>query len=520
MKRNALFSFLLLPALLSGCGSPAAPASVPPPAALTPVHSPTASPVLPTSAPTAHPPLRTNGPYLVYLRQAADGQELVIMDADGQGQKSFTFPVNADAQSILPSLTDSLSPDGKWLAYYTGTAGALLGHVGKDTADLALNLMDLTTGESKGITPLLSADYPDNFAPAVRQLKQADVSVQGLEQAFIYGITHSLAWSPDGRTLAFAGQMDGLSSDLYTYDTATGSIQRLSSGPEEVQWIDWSPDGSWILDASAAWAGAGMSENLYATSRDGKNTQRLTGNTGITGKPVPWLAAHSFLDFQTTNGPGTHALRLVNAGSGDVAAVWDDPYEALAVDVERQWAALYGEPAAGGLPGLRLIDLNNLQRVPVKTPDASHLYGSQYDDIQDLGLSDEKLFVIRDETDSNLYYLSTTGSLTPLGIQAASFSLSPDGKYLIALGENLQVYTTAGIPIREIRLPAGIAPVTPHELLWRPDSSGAFILHQDFQSGFGSVVMFEVASGLPEVVESRFSNVRINTPRWVTPGGH
>jgi len=78
-----------------------------------------------------------------------------------------------------------------------------------------------------------------------------------------------LDWSPDGRYLAFAGQMDGLSSDLYIYDSVSGAIQRLSSGPQEVGWISWSPDGKWILDGSTYSFGEGMRYAVYATSLDG-----------------------------------------------------------------------------------------------------------------------------------------------------------------------------------------------------------------------------------------------------------
>ena len=73
--------------------------------------------------------------------------------------------------------------------------------------------------------------------------------------------------------------MDGLSSDLYLYDSVSGTIKRLSSGPEEVQWISWSPDGKWILDGSSYSVGEGMQYDIYATSVDGATVKQLSKGT-------------------------------------------------------------------------------------------------------------------------------------------------------------------------------------------------------------------------------------------------
>ena len=145
-----------------------------------------------------------------------------------------------------------VSPDGKWLAFYTGSAGNPVDMPASGTFDLTLNLLDLSTGEEQPITPLLSKDYPNNFVTAAAQLNDPDITAEYLYQAFVHGITRALAWSADGRYLAFAGQMDGLSSDLYLYDVETKTIRRLSSGDQELQWIDWSPDGKWIAFFSDA----------------------------------------------------------------------------------------------------------------------------------------------------------------------------------------------------------------------------------------------------------------------------
>jgi Tol biopolymer transport system component len=172
---------------------------------------------------------------LIYRKSINDQQSLVIVDADGKGRKIQPLPDGA----VVKSLANAISPDGKWLAFYTGSDG-------RDPYDLALNLMDLSSGQTQLLVPLLSADHPDNFRQAADTLAQQGITlVEGINQsvipqflrdAFLRGID-SLAWSPDGRYLAFAGQMDGLSSDLYVYDIESRTVERLSDGPEQIQSI-------------------------------------------------------------------------------------------------------------------------------------------------------------------------------------------------------------------------------------------------------------------------------------------
>src|ERR1044072_4669267 len=126
----------------------------------------------PTSTP--EPPLRTNGPYLAYFRSVNQVDQFVLMDMDASGKKVINLPLGvADA---LPNKEQDLnmnmiSPDGHWMAFFTGSAGSYGEEMpGTGTCDLPLNLMDLTTGEQQVINPLLSKDYPDNFIEAANEL--------------------------------------------------------------------------------------------------------------------------------------------------------------------------------------------------------------------------------------------------------------------------------------------------------------------------------------------------------------
>ena len=185
MKTNKLFLFLLLVALASACIVPAQlplltatvtgpatldtlrftptppdtlawPGETPPPTSPPPMASPTATLTL-------HPPLATSGPYLVYQREAGNVPEIVFLDADGLGQKIIPYPPEASPESSYIPVKNKISSDGKWLAYYSGSAGQCMGNGLANGSDLALHLMDLDSGETRLITKLLSSDYPAYF---------------------------------------------------------------------------------------------------------------------------------------------------------------------------------------------------------------------------------------------------------------------------------------------------------------------------------------------------------------------
>lgn len=418
-----------------------------------------------TSAVTPSPvtPLATRGPYLVYKKNLDNHHNrpaLVIVDARGLGRKIYTLPDGASAGN----LAQAISSDGKWLAFHTGSIEA--GY------DLALNLMDMTNGQAQLLTPLLSASHPGNFRQAADLLAQQGITpIEGadsvilssfLQAAFASGI-HALAWSPDGRYLAFAGQMDGLSSDLYVYDTATHTINRLSDGPEQIQSIEWSPDGKWILHGSAFTRGEGTPIHYYAVAVDGSLMRSLSSSIlGIQG----WVESATYLQSEANNGPaGTFDLQSVNIESGVATTLWGGTFESFAIDPQNKLLAVCGVEKVGGA-NPRALFLINLS-------DGSQRHiAERASDVKFLGAGDKRFIFRVVEGDAiKMMLIMADGSTFEAGY-AGQATASPDQRYLLAAGQALHVYTADDVLVRAIALPepgraAG-------KIIWRPDSEGFF----------------------------------------------
>jgi len=513
MKLNSILLLASLVSLGTSCNisAPASPTNptIPVPTTLIPVIPATSTPLPSQTAAeaTLAPGTSMTGAYLTYLRDQGNGQEFIMMDADGIGEVAFPFLMSSNI-NMPPSLSNLVSPDGTWLAFYTGSAGQAFGHVGTDTADLTLNLMNLSNtgtqaGSTQVIVRLLSTDYPANFALAAQELESSDYSAQGLQDALVSGITQSIAWSPDSQHLAFAGQMNGYSSDLYLYNIADGTIQQLSSGPEEVQWIEWSPDGKWILAASSYWVGEGMTVDLFATTVDGKIVHRLFENTGIDGGPT-WINAHAFLVYHSSNGPGNSWLERADIENGNVDKVWDGSIDSLAIDTSGAWLALHDMTS-----GLFLLDLENLKSTKVQGLDATHEYGANQG-ILSMSSEPGRTFLTRDNTGLGLYYLSTNGVLTSTGTSADLFSVAPNHADWIAVKDNIQELSAGGSQTRNFNFPDGTNRGNFQKILWRPDSSGVFLVSSD-----GKLYSLDLSSGQSTIVESHLSNTGPAGLVWV-----
>jgi WD40 repeat protein len=148
------------------------------------------------------------------------------------------------------------SPDGRYLAFLST----------RNIFDIDLFLADANTG--KVITRLAGADRNPHFE-ALRFIDSAgswspdskhlafvvfekgdnylgivDADTHRIDEVRVPGIDAitNIAWSPDGRSIALAGQTTGV-SDLFIYDFDSKQVRRLTSDKYADQQPAWSPDG-------------------------------------------------------------------------------------------------------------------------------------------------------------------------------------------------------------------------------------------------------------------------------------
>lgn len=409
------------------------------------------------------------GPALVY-RTGDDGQTLAIVAADGSGKKLYPLPAGA----TVGPLAQAVSLDGRWLAFHTGAAG-IYGTGQTGVFDLALNLLDLTAGQTQPLTALLGADYPANFRQVAEALAQQGVTLVAgadpvitagfLQEAFERGIG-ALAWSPDGRYLAFAGQMGGPSSDLYLYDGETQAIRRLDDDLEQIQSVAWSPDGQWILYGSQYVAGAGEPINYHAATVEGSTRRALSSSViGLQG----WLAPATYLQSQASNGPaGTFNLQSIEIATGITRTLWSGTFQSWAVDPGRGLLAVRGSEGVGTTQGGRGLFLVNLA-------DGSWRQVGQFvSSVTFLGAGERRfLFQALQGEQQVLFYLLADGSAVEAPYDPGYLTGSPDGRYLLWVNQELRVYTPDQTLVRTLPLPLGVDAI--HQVIWRPDSAGFFL---------------------------------------------
>lgn len=158
------------------------------------------------------------------------------------------------------NLAPTVSPDGKLVAFFARrglfeielfVADAQTGRVIKKLAGPTSNshFDAITFISSSGAWSPTS----DKFAFIAQaegnhEIAILDVNTTDIEQRLRVpgvGAISNIAWSPDGRTIAFSGQHGGI-SDLYLVDRAAGTVRQLTNDKYADIQPTWSPDGTTI----------------------------------------------------------------------------------------------------------------------------------------------------------------------------------------------------------------------------------------------------------------------------------
>ena len=284
---------------------PAATETSTPRAATTTQPAATAAPTLPptpTQLPTATvPPVQPTPPNPADFLNS-QGPWLLSRDADNIYliQAKRTDPINLEKVVAPASLADMIAPKGGHLAFITSSDPDGLRALKLTIYNLASRQVEkviaLTTPKTE---PGPTAFPGDPSFEAVRAITEYP----------------SLAWSADGRVLAFIGVQDGPSSDLYSYALDTQKVTHLTDGPSQAYSPSFSPDGKYIVQFGVTGFGTGAGHIMagaWAAHSDDSGVISLYNPEGSGENVLGWLDGNTVLVYGWNVVCGNYNLRSVS----------------------------------------------------------------------------------------------------------------------------------------------------------------------------------------------------------------
>jgi dipeptidyl aminopeptidase/acylaminoacyl peptidase len=350
-----------------------------------------------------------------------------------------------------------------------------------------LSLLTIQDETVNPIARLLSKDYPQNLSILAEKLAQEKKDpnypdtedwIRPIDTAIIGGI-FSLGWSPDGRYLAFSGQIDGPSSDLYVYDTKTQTTRRLTDDLNNIQSIIWSPDGKWILYENA------LPEQSYPGATLQKIRLDVPG-----GKPqileccywwmgMGWISSRFYLITGAYEG-GVGHLRYLDIETDDTLPLWPYEYESYALDTDHNIFVVSGLLRDSDI-GTYLVTWNGSQTKI--SPDL--YYGLT------LRNGAVNRYIGHNSDWTSVIGIAADGAITVISDRHETYtSISPDYRWLV-------VYNRASIDLYDEydKLVHTFTNIPVSAVVWRPDSTGLFLVSDR------SLYFMTIPDGEPELIE-------------------
>lgn len=461
----------------------------------TPTFTPSPTPTL-----TPHPTLSGDKPNLLIQQ---DEQVLFIYDANGFGRKIVNLPSDGHIPRRNLSLERIVSPDGKWLAFYTGN---FADYASQENLPITLKLLNLNDGKVIKVADVVVDGYTTKLERLAENLIKLDPQKyeifesidwigNSVQRDFEWSI-ESLSWSPDSRALAFAAQIEGLSSDVYLYNIETGSIQQIENSVQSVFSIKWSPDGKYIVfkDSEPGQVYTGLS--LYAVKPNNQvvdNPKELFYRTWMGGGD--WLSPNLMLVADGTDTAGNFNLQVLDIRTGQLKPLWKDAVSDYAIDPVNQVIAINtGEFAESENLGVFFVTFNGKRTKVLDGLYWAWLYfrGGEKNRFLMHGFS-EKSIESSISLSGDVVGLGPDGKLTSFEIGEIDYdkiSISPDKSWLLMYNnQDLYLYDTNDNLAQTFPI-SGIQSVS-----WRPDSQAIF-----FSDG-KALYTLSIPNGKPKLVD-------------------
>jgi len=257
-----------------------------------------------TFTPTYEPTNEIDGPWLVY--PGGEGGMLYAYDLEAYQ----TIEISLPEPIYTADLVRGLSPDGETLIIRAGSPLNL--------DELALYQIDLPSAEIIQISPLLSLTLQRKIVNAVGS--RAFETLQAVTRA------EGLAWSPNGRYLAFTGALDNQSSDLYIYDTMNDRVERLNGLYSQNISLEFGEfdqeDGSWhALNVTG----------IQVPGFNDQNTLYFPDSESQGEVFVGWLNSQTFISYSLTPS-GLETLRQVNIEREEATVIFRGSFDEVGFD--------------------------------------------------------------------------------------------------------------------------------------------------------------------------------------------
>lgn len=219
-----------------------------------------------------HPAWSPDGGEIAFAAgRDADHLQIVVMNADGTGQRQLTATAGGN-------ITPAWSRDGRRIAFASDRAGRFELYVMNADGSAQTRLTD---GPAARTGPAWSRDgrriafnlqtRPNHWQVAVMNADGGDQRMLSTVDASEWGA----AWSPDGNQIAFTSTRDG-HAEVYLMDAGGGGQTRLTVSQDWSAYPAWSADGRRIAFASRR---DGIAQ-IYAMNADGSGVVDLSRDTG------------------------------------------------------------------------------------------------------------------------------------------------------------------------------------------------------------------------------------------------
>jgi len=417
--------------------------------------------------------ITADGPWLVY--PAPDGALLHAYDVDTGGITEIPLP----EPIYTEDLTNGLSPDGHTLIVRAGSPS--------NTDELGLYRIDLPGGGIEKISNLLSITLQRKIVN--QEGTRATETLQSVTRP------DGLAWSPDGRYLAFTAALDNESSDLYVYDTESDRIDRLNGLYSQNAAPFWAPNSNRLVSQELeyygqeqGWRSVNVS-SIRFPGYDDQNTVYVPVSRSQGEVFLGWTNANRFIGYSMT-ADGPFRIRQVNVQSLGMSIRFDGFFDSAAYDTGSGTLAfsLSSAHAAGqGLTGgIYLLEQESSVYRLVRAGEWDHLTRVA-----------EGIFVAGG--DSGVFTFTHTGDGFFLrGENHANYS--PHGNWMIAWGQgersNLgaRLYQPSSDHALQTLVDGAVEAV-----FWQPDSKGLFIQSEGaiYHLLFPGLKPREVENGFP-----------------------